>query len=145
MKNTYRLEMMIKEEYDKMMRGEIWYHVDNAIIEAETIAEAIEKAHRMNPDMVINEGFVKTLEEIEAEKKLAEKRWAEEKAKKEADKAKRLANEIAKAEAEGLTLSEYRAKKNHERKIRTAEKAVTEAKKKLAEAEKRLEELKKRG
>ncbi len=145
MKNTYRLEMMTKEEYDKMMRGEIWYHVDHTIIEAETIAEAIETAHRMNPDMVINEGFVKTLEEIEAEKKLAEKRWAEEKAKKEADKAKRLANEIAKAEAEGLTLGEYKAKKNHERKIRTAEKAVAEAEKALAEAKKRLEELKKRG
>ena len=145
MKSTYRVEMMTKEEYSKMMRGEIWYHVDHANIEAETVAEAIETAHRLNPDMVINEGFVKTLEEIEAEKKLAEERWAEEKAKKEATKAKRLANEIAKAEAEGLTLDEYKAKKNHERKIKTAEKAVAEAKKALAEAEKRLEELKKRG
>lgn len=145
MKNTYRLEMMTKEEYNKMMRGDIWYHVNYATIEAETVAEAIEMAHRMNPEMIINEGFVKTLEELEAAKKLVEESRAKEKAKKEAEKAKRLANEIAKAEAEGLTLAEYKAKKSHERKIRAAEKAVAEAKKALAEAEKRLEELKKRG
>jgi colicin import membrane protein len=141
MKNTYRVEMMTKEEYGKMMRGEMWYRIDHANIEAETREEAIETAHRLNPDKVINEGYVKTLDELEAEKKLAEERRTKEEEKEEAKKAKRLANEIAKAEAEGLTLEEYKAKKNHERKIKAAEKAVAEAKKALAEAEKRLAEL----
>ena len=145
MKSFYRIEMMTEENYGEMMRGNYGYHVEKIDILAESKEEAIATAKKTFPEMVINEGYVRTLEEIEAEKKLAEERWAEEKAKKEAQKAKRLANEIAKAEAEGLTVEEYRAKKNHERKVKAAEKEVAEAEKALAEAKKRLEELRKRG
>lgn len=145
MKNTYRVQMMTEENYNEMMRGNLWYHVEYIDIHAETAEEAIEMAQRMEPDMVINKNYVKTLEELEAEKALAEKRIADDRAKEEAKKAKRLANEIAKAEAAGMTLEEYRAKKNHERKVKAAKKAVVEAEKALAEAKKRLEELKKRG
>lgn len=145
MKTYYRVQMMTEENYNEMMRGNLWYHVDHIDVLAESTEEAIEMAQKMEPDMRINKHWVKTLAELEEEKKLAEERRETDRAKEEARKEKRLANEMAKAEAEGLTLAEYRAKRNHERKIRTAEREVEDLKEKLAEAEKRLEELKKRG
>lgn len=62
MKNTYRVEMMTVKSYGAYMSGSNNYYVKTVEIEAETVAEAIEKAKKENADMVINENYVKKVE-----------------------------------------------------------------------------------
>ncbi len=141
MKNMYRVEMMNEADYGEYMRGGFNYNVNTTYIYAESAEQALAIAKEVNPGLIINSRSIKTTDEIEAEENAKKARNAAEEEKAAAAKAKRLATEMAKAEAEGLTLEEYRAKKAYERKVKAAEKAVAEAEEALAKAKARLAEL----
>ncbi len=111
---TYKVQMMTNKDYNNYMSGRYNYKVENVEIEAETKKEAIEKVKHDFQNMVINENYVKTLEEIkkeEAEEK-AKIEAAEEKRK--AAEEKRRANEERKAAEKGLTIEEYKEEKRKE-------------------------------
>lgn len=108
-----------------MMRGDYLYDVENLDIEAETPEEAVNKA-RANGYEIINEGYVKTLEELEAKEKAWREQRAAEEAKKEAAKAKREATEARKAEEAGMTLKEYRAERRRQGEIRRLQRILKE-------------------
>lgn len=119
MKNTYRVEMMTKEEYSAYMMGNMFCTVKTVEIEAETVEEAIAKAKAGYSNMFINKGYVKTVEEIEAERKAREEARAEAERKEAERKEKAKAREEAKAEAMGMTVEEYKeAKKIKAKKTR---------------------------
>lgn len=70
--------------------------------------------------------------------------WYEEFAKEQADKkAKKVARDTEKARAEGLTLEEYRAKKNLQRRIRKVKNEIADLEEELANKKKYLEKLEK--
>lgn len=144
---AYRIEMMDTRSYNEYMTGGYNYTVQYFEIEAETAEEALAIAKSNNPNLVANEGYIRTVEELEAARKASEAEWearckAEEEKKAKA-KARKEEREKAKAEELGLTVEEYRAKVKHEKKVRAAEAEVERLKAELAKAEKYLENLKK--
>lgn len=107
----YKIEMMDMRSFNNYMGGYWNYSVKKIDIEAETPEEAVAIAKARYPEMVINEGWVKTLEEltaIEAEKVAKTKANIEKEAAKKAHKAER---EAAKAAEMGLTVEEYAERK----------------------------------
>lgn len=135
---TYKIEMMDMGSFNNYMSGNWNYHVEKINIEAETAEEAVAIAKAQYPEMVINEGWVKTLEElaaIEAEKAAEAKANAEKEAAKKARKAER---EAAKAAEMGLTIEEYAERKKLAAKARRYE---SEAAKMEAEIKALLEEI----
>ena len=109
----YKIEMMTNEDYFSYMTGG-HYHVKEAIIEAENAKEAISIAHEKFLGMIINEEYVKTVEElaaIEAEDNARIEEALKEKANKEAAKKQK---EIEKAAALGMTEEEYKAYKKED-------------------------------
>ena len=143
MMSAYVVIMMDDTNYAKYVKGDYYYETQWTKVEACNEEEAIAIVNKEYAHMNIKAYWAKSEKEIEDRKADRAKAVAEEKAKAEARQEKRLANEKAKAEAEGLTVEEYRAKKNYERKVKMAEKAVAEAEKALEIARKKLEELKK--
>lgn len=143
--NTYRIEMMTKNDFHVFMTGGYFYQVRKVDIEANTAEEAITIAENNYFDMVINKGFVRTVKELEAE---AAEREAEREAffkaeeeRKARNKANREAREKAKAEALGLTVEEYKAKVKHDRKVRKLEEKIAYLAKELEEAKRELNKL----
>lgn len=145
--NTYRIEMMDTRSYNEYMTGGYNYTIQRFDIEAENAEEALAIAKSNHPGLIANEGYIRTVEELEAARKTSEAEWearckAEEEKKAKA-KARKEEREKAKAEELGLTVEEYRAKVKHEKKVRMAEAEVERLKAELAKAEKYLENLKK--
>lgn len=139
--NTYRIEMMTKNDFNVFMAGGYFYQIREVDIEADTAEEAIAIAENNYFDMVINKGAVKTVEELlamEAERQAFLKAEEERKAR---NKANREAREKAKAEALGLTVKEYRAKVRHDRKVRELEEKIAYLTKELEEAKGKLNKL----
>jgi hypothetical protein len=135
---TYKIEMMSMDSYNRYMGGYWDYRVEKINIEAETAEEAVAIAKAKYSEMVINEGWVKTLEElaaIEAEKIAEAKAEAEREAAKKARKAER---EAAKAAEMGLTIEEYTERKKLAAKARRYE---NEAAKMETEIKALLEEI----
>lgn len=127
---TYRVERVNTENFIKMMRGDYLFDVEYLDIEAETAEEAVNKA-RKNGYEVINKGNVKTLEELEEERR-AENEEIANAAKKRADAAaKRKATEQKKAEELGMTLEEYRADKWRKGEIKRLKKIIADAEEEL--------------
>ena len=91
--------------------------------------------------MCINEDYVYTLEEIEAQLKACEERWKAAEEREARKKARRLEREAEKAAELGLTVEQYKAKKNHERKVKEAKNRIAKLEAELAEAKKYLEKL----
>ncbi len=143
----YRVEMMTQDSYHNYMMGSNNFWVYSNDVEAETPEEAIAIAQANNPEMVINENFVKTVEEIEAKNKAFKEAYEAERKAQEEKKAKAKAtkerHEKEKALALGLTVEEYREKVKLEKKIRNAEKEVARLTEELRKAERYLERLKK--
>lgn len=134
----YKIEMMEMGSFHNYMNGDWNYLVEKIDIEAETAKEAIAIAKARYPEMVINEGWVKTLEElatIEAEKMAKAEAEAE---KKAAKKARKIEREAAKAAEMGLTAEEYTERKKLAAKARRYE---SEAAKMEAEIKALLEEI----
>lgn len=135
---TYKIEMMTKGDWFEYMRGGYNYSVDKTNITAETPEQAIEIAQSQHPDMVINKGYVKSLEEIEAERKAEEEarakreqEEAERKAKREAAKQRKIERDLAK----GITPEMRKAmtySKRYAKQIKELEAELTELKAKKA-------------
>jgi predicted RNase H-like nuclease (RuvC/YqgF family) len=143
----YRIEMMTRSSYHNMMTGSNNYSVRKVDIEADTPNKAIEIAKANAPGMIINEEYIKTVVELEEKeaKRRAEieaYRKAEEEKKLKA-KARKEAREAEKAAELGLTITEYKVKLKHDKKVREVEKRITALKEELAEAEKYLQKLQK--
>lgn len=136
---TYRVERMTNTDYNIYMGGGYNYEVEKLFIEAETVEEAIQKATK--PGMVVNKGYIKTLEEIEAEKEAKAKAEAERKAKAERAKAKRKETELRKATEMGLTVEEYRKAKAHKATIAKVTREIEELEKALEQKKRYLAEL----
>lgn len=135
---TYKIEMMSMDSFNNYMGGYWNYSVEKIDIEAETAEEAVAIAKAKYPEMVINKGWVKTLEElaaIEAEKIAKTKAEAEREAAKKARKAER---EAAKAAEMRLTAEEYTERKKLAAKARRYE---NEAAKMEAEIKALLKEI----
>lgn len=128
---TYRVERMTATNFRRMMRGEYNYTVEKIDIVAENKAEAIAKAEK--DGYVVNENYVKTVEEIEkAERENAEYLKAkEEKAEKAKQKrAEKMAQPGAKAKAN------Y---KRNDTEIKKMYEEIEKLKKQIALAEKKKE------
>ena len=132
----YIVERMTQVEYNKMMGGAMFYHVEEDIIAAETKEEALAKTKVKYPEYHINP-YVITVDERKAKEEADAKAVAERIAKEENAKARKIANDKAKAEALGLTEEEY---KEYKKAKTGARRCQTEIETALAE----IEELKRR-
>ena len=128
---TYRVERMTATNYGRMMRGEYNYTVEKIDIVAENKEDAIAKARKNG--YIVNEIYVKTLEEIEkAEKVKAEYIKAE---KEKAEKAKQK-------RAEKMAQPGAKAKANYKRndtEIKKMYEEIEKLKKQIALAEQKKE------
>lgn len=114
----YKIQMMTNDDYFSYMTGSNNYHIRYVTIEAENAKEAIAIAHKDFLGMIINERYVKTVEElaaIEAEDNARYEAALKEIANKKAIKKQK---EIEKAAALGMTEEEYKAYKKEEAKKR---------------------------
>lgn len=100
----YKIEMMDMDSFNNYMSGFWDYSIKEINIEAETAEEAVAIAKARYPEMVINEGRVKTLEELAAEMGLTIEEYTER--NKLAARARRYENVAAKMEAEIKALLE---------------------------------------
>ena len=126
----YKIQMMTREDYFSYMTGG-HYHVKDVMIEAENAKEAIAIAHKDFLGMIINEGYVKTVEELEAIE--AENNAREEALKEKANKeAAKKQKEIEKAAALGMTEEEYKAYKKEEAKKRRYAREIKEKEEEIA-------------
>lgn len=132
----YIVERMTQVEYNKMMGGAMFYGVEEDIIAAETKEEALAKAKVKYPGYHINP-YIITVDERKAKEEADAKAVADRIAKEENAKARKIANDKAKAEALGLTEEEYKEYKKAKTGARRCETEIETA---LAE----IEELKKR-
>lgn len=127
----YKIEMMTNKDYFSYMTGG-HYHVKYATIEAENAKEAISIAHKDFLGMIINEEYVKTVEElaaIEAEDNARCEEALKEIANKKAAKKQK---EIEKAAALGMTEEEYKAYKKEEAKKRRYAREIKEKEEEIA-------------
>jgi len=122
---TYRVKRVTTEDFGIMMSGGYLYDIEYLDIEAETPEEAVNKAEAVGY-VIINKGYVKTLEELEAEEKAWREERAAEEAKKEAAKIKRKETEERKAAEAGMTVKEYRAEKWRQGEIRRLQRILKE-------------------
>ncbi len=135
----YRVERMTDEDYIQMMDGYYNYHVEKLDIEANSKEEASEKARK--DGYVVNEKWIRSLEEIEAENARIEAYLKKEEEKREKAKARRKANEERKAAEAGLTVEEYRKEKVKQAKIKRLESEIEELKKELENKKAELKRL----
>lgn len=142
---TYIIEMMDNQSYAIYMGGGYNYYVEKIEVPANSAEEAVEKARRDHPEMIINTSYVRTVEELAEEKARITAEQNARHQKEEAKKARRLANEKAKAEAAGMTVEEYRAEQRRKRRIRETEKEIAQMEENLANLKKYLEKLKNGG
>jgi len=138
---TYTIEMMTTNNYINYMAGSNNYCTETINVEANTVEEAILFAKNNNPAMIINENYVKTVEEIKAEKTNWEAFLKAEAEKKAINKAKKEAKEKEKADALGLTIEEYKIKVKHDKKVREITRTIEKLEKELAEAKAKLAKL----
>lgn len=137
--NTYRVERMKFGDYMAYLAGANNYDVEVVEIQAETAMEAAEKAAAVG--YVVNEKFVKTLEEIAAEDAAREAAYQARQAKAEARKEKRLATEMRKAQEAGMTIEEYRKAKARKAQRTRLEKEIAELEKQLKNKKALLEKV----
>lgn len=135
MKKNYVIQMMNNENYHNYMMGAFFYQVRKEIVLATDPQEAVEIAKKKYPDYNINEGYVKTVEEIEIEEKERTKKIEQERKEQEEKerktKEKKLQKELEKAQALGMTVEEYRKEQAKQRSIKRAENEIAKMKKEI--------------
>ena len=99
---TYRMEMMNDKDYANYMGGGYDYNVVYCFVKAENTEEAVAKTEANFPEMVVNKTYVRTVEEVEAEKK----------ARKEREEARRKAEEARVAKMKATKAAKKAAGKN---------------------------------
>jgi len=134
----YFVERMSEAYYHEMMQGGYAYSVEHLEIEAESKEEAVEKARKEG--YVVNEGYVVSKAEREAEEARAEARAREREEKERKAKERKAEREKAKAESQGLTIEEYKHLKNRERKLKKMQANVRELEEALDRAREALNE-----
>lgn len=137
--NTYKVERMKYGDYCRYLAGAYNYDVEVVEIQAETAQEAIAKANAVG--YMVNEGYVKTVEEIAAEDAAREAAYQARQAKAQARKEKRLATEMRKAQEAGMTVEEYRKAKARKAQATKLEKEIAELEKQLANKKALLEKV----
>ncbi len=141
MKEIYRVEHMTRNSYDEYMGGGYNYTVQYEDVLAENAKEAAAIVKATYRSHVINDGYVKTVAELEAKEKAFREELAKEHAKVERAKAKRKETEARKAAEAGLTVEEYRKEKARKGTIHRLEREITELEKELAEKKALLKNL----
>ena len=142
MKELYRVEHMTRSDYDEYMCGGYNYRVQKINVLAENPQDAAQIVKEMFPSHVINDSYVKTVAELEAEQAAKEAEWEAEKRKKAEQKAKKEAFE--KAHPEIVAERKRKAKITRAKTtIKGLEKQIAEAEKNLAYWKAKLEELEK--
>lgn len=125
----YRVEVITAGLGNYMMGGDK-YTVERVNIMADNAGDAIKIAERKH-GYVVNKRNVKTLEELEEERR-AENEEIANAAKKRADAAaKRKATEQKKAEELGMTLEEYRVDKWRKGEVKRLKKIIADAEEEL--------------
>ena len=137
-KMLYFVERMSIDNYHEMMTGGYNYSVEHLEIEAESKEEAVEKAQKTG--YYVNDGYVLSLEEVEAKRARAREEARKEEERKQRAKERKAEREKAKAEAQGLTVEEYKHLKNRERKMKRMEANVRELEEALDRAREALNE-----
>lgn len=126
---TYRVTV-ITAGLGAYKMGSDKYTIADVNIMADNAGDAIKIAERKH-GYVINKGHVKTLEELEEERRAENEKIANI-AKKRADAAaKRKATEQKKAEELGMTLEEYRIEKWRKGEIKRLKKIIADAEEEL--------------
>lgn len=142
---TYRIEMLTASDYHEYMSGGNNYRVHRIDIKAVNATEAVEIAQHNNPEMIVNDSHVRSVTELEAEAVARAARFQvfmeAEAERKASEKAKRQTKEQAKAEALGLTVEQYKAKKSQEKKANSLRVKIAELEKELARAKRTLAKL----
>ena len=136
---TYEVQRMTKANYSLYCDGSYHYDVEKLHIEAETAEEAGKKAEA--DGYVVNYGYIKSIEELEAMKKAWEEELKAEAQKKAERKAKAKAREEWKAREAGMTVEEYRAEKKRLKLIKDVTTEIEELKAELARKEALLKKL----
>jgi hypothetical protein len=139
---TYVIETMTKRDYHDSMRGDLCM-VYTVNIEANTAEEAVAIAKEKYPTRKINEKYVETLEQAKAEEEKWQRIREEVIREQEQAKQKRIEREERKAKELGMTVEEYKAEKNRQRKIKKLEKEIAEYEEKLRAAKAYLKRLEK--
>jgi hypothetical protein len=130
MKELYRVEHMTRKSYDEYMSGGYNYTTNKEDVLAENAEEAVKIVKAMFKSHVINDGYVKTVAELEAEEAAREAEW-EAARKKEAERK-------AKKEAFEKAHPEIVAERKRKAKITRAKRTIKELETQIAEAEKNL-------
>ena len=136
---TYEVQRMIEADYSNYLDGGYNFSVEKLHIEAETAEEAGKKAEA--DGYVVNYGYIKSLEELEAMRKADREYWEAEAQKKAERKAKAKAREEWKAREAGMTVEEYRAEKKRLKLIKDVTKEIEALKAELARKEALLKKL----
>ena len=144
MKN-YKIQMMTRENYQAYMGGGLNYYIENVIIAAEDKETALKIAKTNYLNYIINEDYIKTVEEIEEERRAHREKWdkiyKEEEERKALARAKKEEREKAKAKELGLTVEEYKVKIKKDKKIRELKKEIEQLEKELARKKEKLAKL----
>ena len=140
MTKTYQVERQTIKDHNDMMGG-YHYHTEILTIEAETAEEAGKKAEEMG--YIVNYGYIRTLEEVEAEEKRIEEAILADRERLANARAKRQATELKKAAELGLTIEEYKAEKAKKAKITRLKNEIAELEKTLARKKAYLKKLEK--
>lgn len=136
---TYEVQRMTEADYSNYLGGGYNFSVEKLHIEAETAEEAGKKAEANG--YVVNYGYIKSVEELEAMDKAFEEKLKAEAQKKAERKAKAKAREAKKAQDAGMTVEEYKAEKKRLNLIKNLNKEIEELKAELARKEALLEKL----
>lgn len=136
---TYEVQRMTEADYSNYLDGGYNFYVEKLHIEAETAEEAGKKAEA--DGYVVNYGYIKSIEELDAMKKAFEEELKAEAQKKAERKAKAKAREEWKAREAGMTVEEYRAEKKRVKLIKNLNKEIEELKAELARKEALLKKL----
>ena len=121
---TYILQGMSHEDYSNYMLGSYNYHISQITVTANSKEEALQQAKTTG--LVINENYILTLEEYEAEIEKQKKKDKEFRRKIEEEKQrkqdKKLQKQTTKAKELGLSLEAYQQYEKLEASIKRAEK-----------------------
>lgn len=131
---TYRVTVIIAGLGNYMMGGDK-YTIADVNIMADNAGDAIKIAERKH-GYVVNKRNVKTLEELEEERRAENEEIANEIKKRANAAAKRKATEQKKAEELGMTLEEYRVDKWRKGEIKRLKKIIADAEEELKKLEK---------
>ncbi len=136
---TYEVQRMLEADYGNYLDGGYNFSVEKLHIKAETAEEAGKKAEA--DGYVVNYGYIKSVEELEAMDKAFEEKLKAEAQKKAERKAKAKAREEWKAREAGMTVEEYRAEKKRLKLIKDVTKEIEALKAELARKEALLKKL----